>query len=232
MVAVTRKSLSQQAVQDELKALHSEAVLRANRKRGDNHGVNLSKLRALAKKAGRDHERAQALWATGDTAARLVAILTCDARAFTVRELDTMLRSVTGPKETDWLERTVIAASPHIEALEKQWRVDDDGRVEAVSWKLINRRILKAADAQESAVLLDEIEQRMALVEPRLQWAMNEVLATIGIHQPLLRDRAIAIGERLQVFADYPVSAGCVAPFAPIWISEMVRRQEQQGNVR
>jgi 3-methyladenine DNA glycosylase AlkD len=60
----------------------------------------------------------------------------------------------------------------------------------------------------------------------RLQWAMNETLAQIGIHHPDLRPRALAIGEKLQVLADYPTAPGCVSPFAPIWITEMSRRRE------
>lgn len=49
--------------------------------------------------------------------------------------------------------------------------------------------------------------------------------ATIGIHFPQHRQRAIAIGEALGVYRDYPVSKGYTSPFAPIWINEIVRRQ-------
>jgi hypothetical protein len=51
------------------------------------------------------------------------------------------------------------------------------------------------------------------------------VLAGIGIENPGLRKRALAIGERLGIYRDYPVSKGCTSPFAPIWINEMVRRK-------
>jgi len=54
---------------------------------------------------------------------------------------------------------------------------------------------------------------------------MNSALDQIGIQFPELRDRAIAIGEKLGIYRDYPVSKGCTSPFAPIWIEEMVRRQ-------
>jgi 3-methyladenine DNA glycosylase AlkD len=50
-------------------------------------------------------------------------------------------------------------------------------------------------------------------------------LAEIGIHFPKLRLRAIAIGDTLGIYRDYPLSKGCTSPFAPIWIDEMVRRQ-------
>ena len=58
-----------------------------------------------------------------------------------------------------------------------------------------------------------------------VQWTMNSCLAGIGIHFPKYRKRAIAIGERLGIYRDYPVSKGCTSPFAPIWIDAMVRRQ-------
>jgi len=58
-----------------------------------------------------------------------------------------------------------------------------------------------------------------------VQWTMNSTLAEIGIHFPKLRKRAIAIGEKLGIYRDYPVSKGCTSPFAPIWINFMVSRQ-------
>jgi 3-methyladenine DNA glycosylase AlkD len=58
-----------------------------------------------------------------------------------------------------------------------------------------------------------------------VQWTMNACLAEIGIHFPEHRKRAIAIGEKLGAYRDYPVSKGCTSPFAPIWINEMVRRR-------
>ncbi|NJP82585.1 DNA alkylation repair protein, partial [Streptomyces sp. AA8] len=60
----------------------------------------------------------------------------------------------------------------------------------------------------------------------RLQWAMNHCLAQIGIEHAEHRARAIGIGERLEVLKDYPTSPGCTSPFAPVWITEMVRRQQ------
>jgi len=62
-------------------------------------------------------------------------------------------------------------------------------------------------------------------VDHEQQWTMNNCLAGIGIHVPEHRERALAIGEKLGVYRDYPVSKGCTSPFAPIWINEMVRRQ-------
>ena len=58
-----------------------------------------------------------------------------------------------------------------------------------------------------------------------VQLTMNGALAEIGINFPDRRKRALAIGEALGIYRDYPVSKGCTSPFAPIWIKEMVSRQ-------
>jgi 3-methyladenine DNA glycosylase AlkD len=65
----------------------------------------------------------------------------------------------------------------------------------------------------------------MGTADPVVQWTMNSALAEIGIHFPKLRKRAIAIGEKLGIYRDYPVSKGCTSPFAPIWINFMVSRK-------
>ena len=54
---------------------------------------------------------------------------------------------------------------------------------------------------------------------------MTSNRATIGIHFPKHRKQAIAIGETLGIYRDYPVSKGCTSPFAPICINYMVNRQ-------
>jgi hypothetical protein len=46
-----------------------------------------------------------------------------------------------------------------------------------------------------------------------------------GVKLGDIRKRAIAIGEKLGIYRDYPVSKGCTSPFAPIWIDEMVKRK-------
>jgi 3-methyladenine DNA glycosylase AlkD len=55
---------------------------------------------------------------------------------------------------------------------------------------------------------------------------MNSCLASIGIHHAAHRERALAIGEKLGVYRDYPTPKGCTSPLAPLWIAEMVRRQK------
>ena len=37
--------------------------------------------------------------------------------------------------------------------------------------------------------------------------------------------RAIAIGEKIGLYRDWPVSKGCTPPYVPVWVDFMVKRQ-------
>lgn len=209
----------------ELAALEDPKIRAVNERHGDDHGVNLTRLRAVAKSLRTQHELAGQLWETGDTAARLVAILICRPKAWSADELDAMLRDARVPKVHGWLVSYVVKKSPHVEELRTAWFADPDPVVASAGWALTTDRVAKSPEGLDLPGLLDRVEADMKDAPERLQWAMNECLANIGIHHPALRARAVEIGERLEVLKDYPTPPGCTSPFAPTWIAEIVRRQ-------
>ncbi len=213
-------------VMAELAELEDPKTRAVNERHGDDHGVNLSKLRALAKRLKTQQELACRLWETGDTAARLLATLICRPKAFGRDELDVMLRSARTPKVHDWLVNYVVKKNPYAQELRLTWSTDPDPVVASAGWALTTERVAKKPEDLDLAGLLDTIEAEMKDAPERLQWAMNHCLAQIGIEHAEHRARAIDIGERLQVLKDYPTSPGCTSPFAPVWITEMVRRKE------
>lgn len=210
----------------ELATLEDPRMRAVNERHGDDHGVNLTAVRALAKRLKGRAGLASELWATGDTAARLLAVLLLRPEDTTRDELDTMLRDARAPKLHDWLVGYVVKKSPHREDLRVGWLLDSDPAVASAGWALTSDRVAKTPDGLDLPGLLDVIEAEMARAPDRLQWAMNTCLAQIGIEHENLRTRALDIGERLRVLEDYPTSPGCTSPFAPTWISEIVRRRE------
>ncbi|MER6008325.1 DNA alkylation repair protein [Nonomuraea angiospora] len=212
----------------ELAELEDPKARAVNERHGDDHGVNLGKLRALAKRLKTQQELACRLWKTDDTAARLLAILICRPKAFERDELDVMVREARAPKVHDWLVNYVVKKNPHAEELRLAWSADPDPAVASAGWALTTERVAKKPEVLDLSGLLDVIEVEMKDAPDRLQWAMNHCLAQIGIEHAEHRARAIDIGERLEVLKDYPTSPGCTSPFAPIWIAEMVRRQDDQ----
>ncbi|MEU4407918.1 DNA alkylation repair protein [Streptosporangium sp. NPDC023963] len=211
-------------VMAELAELADPRIREVNEKHGDDHGVNLGKLRALAKRLKTQQELACRLWETDDSAARLLAILICRPKAFERDELDAMVRGARTPKVHDWLVNYVVKKNPHFEELRLAWSADPDPVVASAGWALTTERVARKPEVLDLAGLLDVIEAEMKDAPDRLQWAMNHCLAQIGIEHAEHRARAIDIGERLEVLKDYPTSPGCTSPFAPIWITEMVRR--------
>ncbi|BFP54379.1 DNA alkylation repair protein [Streptomyces sp. CMC78] len=214
-------------VMEELAGLEDPKMRAVNERHGDDHGVNLGKLRALAKRLKTQQDLARDLWATDDTAARLLALLICRPKAFEREELDTMLREARAPKVHDWLVNYVVKKSPHAEELRLAWTEDPDPVVASAGWALTTERVAKKPEGLDLAGLLDTVEAEMKDAPDRLQWAMNHCLAQIGIQHPEHRARAVAIGERLEVLKDYPTPPNCTSPYAPAWIAEMVRRQEE-----
>ena len=209
----------------ELAELDDPKIRAVNERHGDDHGVNLGKLRVIAKRLKTQQDLARELWATGDSAARLLALLICRPKAYGRDELDAMLREARTPKVHDWLVNYVVKKSPHAEPLRLAWSADPDPVAASAGWALTTERVARTPDGLDLAGLLDVIEAEMAGAPERLQWAMNHCLAQIGIEHPAYRERAIGIGERLGVLRDYPTPPGCTSPYAPIWINEMVRRQ-------
>lgn len=214
------------AVIAELDALEDPRAREVNERHGDDHGVNLSKLRGIAKRLKTQQELARQLWQTENTAARLLAILICRPKAFDRDELDAMLRAARTPKVHDWLVNYVVKKSPHSEELRLAWSADPDPVVASAGWALTTELVAKKPEGLDLAGLLDVIEAEMKEAPDRLQWAMNHCLAQIGIEHAELRARAIRIGERLEVLKDYPTPPNCTSPFAPIWITEIVRRRQ------
>jgi 3-methyladenine DNA glycosylase AlkD len=65
---------------------------------------------------------------------------------------------------------------------------------------------------------------QMGNADPVVQWTMNSTLAEIGIHFLKLRKRAIAIGEKIGLYRDWPVSKGCAPPYVPVWVEVVAKR--------
>lgn len=191
------------------------------------YGVAMGELRALAKKIKTDHALALELWRTGNIDAQLLAILLMKPKSLAVAELDRMVHAVRFAWVADWFNAYIVKEQPVAdkETLRIKWLEDEGGWAARAGWSLTASKIGKGGEGLDLNALLDRIESEMAAAPPETQWTMNAALAAIGIHFAKHRKRAIAIGEKLGIYRDYPCSKGCTSPFAPIWINEIVRRQ-------
>ena len=125
----------------------------------------------------------------------------------------------------DWLNAYVVAQHSEKEALREKWMMAKDRWAARAGWNLTASRVNKGADVLDLPALLDRIENEMPKAMPEVQWTMNNTLGAIGIHHAKHRKRAVAIGEKIGLYRDWPVSKGCIPPYVPVWVEAMVKRQ-------
>lgn len=215
-------------VLDQLRARGSDKLRAQSMARGvggEQFGVMMGDIRKLAKAIKKDHALAMDLWATEVLEARLLAILIMDIKALTPEALDNLVRSNTQTPVSDWLNSYIVKAHPDKETLRQKWMASQTPIAARAGWSLTAERIEKSPEGLDLPALLARIEAELASADELPKWTMNVALAYIGIHHPKLRERALAIGNKLGVYRDYPTAKGCTSPFAPFWIAEMVSRQ-------
>lgn len=209
---------------------HGDPARRAhNTKAGapeNQFGVKLGDLRTIAKKLKTNHELALQLWDTGNVDAQLLATLIIKPKSLSTDDVDTLIRSTTCAQVADWLNSYVVAEHPEKESLRVKWMKAKDRWAARAGWHFTASRVNKGnVDDLDLSALLDRIEKEMPKAPPEVQWTMNNTLGAIGIHNAKLRKRAIAIGEKIGLYRDWPVSKGCIIPYVPVWVDAMVKRQ-------
>jgi 3-methyladenine DNA glycosylase AlkD len=214
----------------QLKSLGDDARRKHNTKAGapDNQfGVKLGDVRAIAKKIKADRQLALDLWETGNVEAQLIATLIVKPASLTADELDRLTRSTTCAQVAEWLNSYVVAQHPEKEALRETWMKtkEKDRWAARAGWHHTASRVNKGAEGLDLTALLDRIEKELPKAPPEVQWTMNNTLAAIGIQDAKLRKRAVAIGEKIGLYRDWPVSKGCTPPYVPVWVDFMVKRQ-------
>jgi 3-methyladenine DNA glycosylase AlkD len=193
---------------------------------GDNQfGVKNGDIRVIAKKIKTDHELALKLWDTGNLEAQLLATLIISPKSLSADEVDTLTRSTTCTQVAEWLNSYVVAQHPEKEALREKWMKDKDRWAGRAGWHLTASRVNKDAGGLDLPALLDRIEKEMPKAKPEVQWTMNNTLLAIGIKDAKLRKRAIAIGEKIGLYKDWPMSKGCIPPYVPTAVEAMVKRK-------
>jgi len=192
-------------------------------------GVKTGDLRALAKKIKSDHPLALQLWDTGNIDAQMLAILIMKPKELSAKDVDKMVREARFAWVADWFNAYIVKerAPAEKEALREKWMKDKDGWAARAGWNLTASMINKGgkdAAALDVGALLDRIEKEMPKAPPETKWTMNNTLGAIGIQHAKLRKRAVAIGEKIGLYKDWPVSKGCTPPYVPVWVAAMVKR--------
>jgi 3-methyladenine DNA glycosylase AlkD len=190
-------------------------------------GVKLGDIRTMAKKIGTDHALALKLWETGNVEAQLLATLTLKPRELSAEELDAMTRSTSCAQAANWLNAYVVALHPEKDALREKWMKDSDPWAARAGWGLTADGVTKGEGGFDVGALLNRIEKEMPKARPEVRWTMNNTLGAIGIKHAEHRRRVVALGEKIGLYKDWPLSKGCIPPYVPVWVEAMTKTKKK-----
>jgi 3-methyladenine DNA glycosylase AlkD len=159
----------------------------------------MSDMKAIAKKFGKSHELAAALWKTGWYEARTVAVFVEELERVTPAQMDRWARDFDNWAICDTACFHLFDRTPHAFARIKQWAKSRDEFVKRAAFALLACVALhnKAAHASDLADCLPLVEKAATddrnFVKKGVSWALRSV----GRARRDLRAEAAAMAKRL-----------------------------------
>jgi 3-methyladenine DNA glycosylase AlkD len=195
--------------------------------------VKLGDLKSRGKEIKKDHALAMELWSTGEYYPRLLAILLFDSKLLSENLIDQLASEILRHDAdercqlADWLLANQLAKDKKLASLMATWEQHPSPIRRRWFWYHQARlRWVGQTPPDNSAELLDSLEQNMASAEPEVQWAMNFCAGQIGVHEPKLRSRCIKLGKALGLYKDEPVAKNCTPSYLPEFIRIEVGKRE------
>lgn len=162
-------------------------------------GVRMTRIKAIARRLGTDHELAGALWATGVYEARLLASMVDDPGAVTPEQMDAWCAAFDNWAVVDTVCFTLFDRTPHAWEAVDRWAGRDEEFVKragfALLWSLANHD--RTAPDPAFAAGLALIERTGGDGRHLVDKAIGMALRAIGKRRPALRDEALAVAERM-----------------------------------
>lgn len=167
-------------------------------------GVRMEAMQALAKRMGRDHALAEALWATGLYEARLTASMIDDPAAVTPEQMERWRADFDNWAVTDTVCLKLFDRTAHAAEKALAWTgLDDEFGRRAGFALLAGMAIHRRGDAALFHEGLVRIEAHAADPRNFVKKAVNWALRAIGLKgEPELRAEARAVAERLAASDD------------------------------
>ena len=228
-----------EAVLADLAALGSEesrtGMARYGINTADAFGVSIYVLRPMAKKLGRDHDLALALWATGNHEARLVASMVDDPSQVTEGQMDAWAAAFDSWDVCDQVTSNLFDKTPFAYDKVREWSAAEDEWIKRAAFATAAALAVqdkKAADEPFLEIL--ELCRREAgddrnFVKKAVNWAVRN----IGKRDLRLHAAAIATAEAILAEAEERAAADRRDPAARSgrWIARDALRELRSDKV-
>jgi 3-methyladenine DNA glycosylase AlkD len=177
-------------------------------------GVKFGDLRPLARKIGTDHALAEALWASGNADARLLACMVADPTKFSEEELDTWLESIDTYFLVDIFVAEIASKTPGRLERAERWIASERDRTAQAGWDLMNYVALSDEDVAD-----EYFEAQLALIADRIEgygnWtrrSASNTITGIGLRNDDLEAAARTTAAEMGHVEFDPGQTSCVMP--------------------
>jgi 3-methyladenine DNA glycosylase AlkD len=166
----------------------------------DTLGVPMPVLRKLAKEAGRSHELAAELWASGIHEARILATLIDDPARVTGRQMDRWVSDLDSWDVCDQACQNLFRYTPSAFAKAGKWARARHEFVRRAGFSLMAGLAVKARTASDAQfeVFFPLIAEAAVDDRNMVKKAVNWALRQIGKRNPALCAKAIALAEQIR----------------------------------
>jgi 3-methyladenine DNA glycosylase AlkD len=207
-VTVQSAKADVEAILAELRSLGSEANRAGQARFGINTaralGVSITKLRPLARRLGRDHALAAALWRTGVHEARILAAFVDEQSKVTSAQMDEWVEEFDSWDLCDQVCGSLFDRTPFAEKKIRVWVKDDREFVRRAGFALLAMYAVHAKKVPDERFLgfLPLIERYASDPRNFVKKAVNWALRQIGKRSATLHRPALALAEKLAASPD------------------------------
>ncbi|WP_294821515.1 DNA alkylation repair protein [uncultured Flavobacterium sp.] len=195
--------------------------------------ARMGDLRKIAKEIKKDHKLGMELWGTGKFHPMLLAILIFDAKSLGFDAVDRLLEDIDRHdgddrlQLADWLMANQLLKDKKLAAQVQSWQDDPAPLKRRIFWYHQARlRWTGQVPPNNTAGLMEAIENSIAGESPEVQWAMNFTAGWIGVFDTLYRNQCITIGEKLGLYKDEMVAKNCTPSYLPKFIEIEANKRE------
>lgn len=161
-------------------------------------GVSVGDIRAVAKRAGRDHALAQQLWDSGWYEGRMLACFLADPMQVTPEMMDRWAEGFDNWATCDTACFDLFDRTPHALAKVREWAARDEEFVRRAAFALLASVALHAKKLPDEALLeclplIEAANDPRNFVKKGVSWALR----AIGGRRAGLHGACVALAERL-----------------------------------
>jgi 3-methyladenine DNA glycosylase AlkD len=179
------------------------------------YGIGLTRLRQLAKRIGRDHALARALWTSDLYEARVLALLVDDPKSITRAQAEQQVEQLAEGMLAHVFAScdATLAKTPFVVELADAWVVSDDPVRRACGYSLVYEVSKftgkKAPDETYFLAYVGRIAEQIDAESEKVRMAMGAALLGIGKRSAVMNRAALRVAQAVGPIAFTSVSGDC-----------------------